>query len=194
MKTFRLIVVFVCITIFGNAKPMWVTFTDDNPSKPIIQLNFSSNQRMEYNIIIPGMYSEAINNGINYHRLSIPEGSTWGEPGFPEIPVIASMVAIPECAGYTITIEPIDSVVFNDVNLYPVPLLIHDSSGFHQEFYRNDSVYSLDLILPGIQFDSKEGYLRSQRTLNIFDYAFKYNPQQKLLVVYTNFHVIVNKV
>jgi hypothetical protein len=75
MKTFKLIGFFVFMTFFGNAQPTWVTFTDDHPSKPIIQLNASNNQLVKYNVIIPGMYSEIINNGVEYQRLSIPGGA-----------------------------------------------------------------------------------------------------------------------
>lgn len=187
-----IVLIFMCIAFLGNAQPTWVTFTDDHPSKPIVHLKNSTNQSVEYNVVIPGMYCDTINNGESYQRLSLPGGSKWGQPGYPEIPNIASLIAIPECSGFTLNIAVIDSLVLDSINLYPVPLIIQDSNGFVEQFYKNDSVYSLNLFFPGMQSETKEGYLRSQRTLNVFGYAFKYNPQQKVLVVYTQFNVTID--
>ena len=184
-----LLFLFPVLNLFSQ--PQWVTFTDDHPSQPIIHLIGSTNQHVEYSVVIPGIYSEIINNGETYQRLSIPGGSTWGQTGYPQIPDVAKLVAIPECSAFTINIVPTDSVVLNDMNLYPTPIIVQDSSGGHEQFYKNDSVYSLDLFLPGIKYESKGGRLRNQRTLNVFGYPFKYNPQQKILVVYTNFNVTI---
>jgi hypothetical protein len=43
--------------------------------------------------------------------------------------------------------------------------------------------------LPGMKYNTKDCYLRSQRTLNVFGYPLKYNPNQKTLVIYNNFNV-----
>ncbi len=138
------------------------------------------------------MYQEVINHGgVNYQRLSVPGESTWGEPGLPAIPCISNLTAIPECVGHVINIVVHDSLVFDSINLYPVPVLVYDSNGYSEQFYKNDTLYAGDTLLPVNNSDSKSGYLRAQKFLNVFTHAFKYNPQQQILIVYTDYSVAI---
>ena len=40
--------------------------------------------------------------------------------GFPEVPILSFLVAIPECDNVNISVELLDSVKISDINIYPL--------------------------------------------------------------------------
>jgi len=184
-------------SIIGQSQKQWVTFTNSRPTKPIVQVLTSSNTSIRYEVEIPGMYLDTILiNGQTYQRLSLPGGQKWGNPGYPEIPAIGKMVAIPENSTYTISYSLTDSLVLNGYSICPAPYIVEDTSGgdayLKEEFIKNDSIYSTNQFFPVNTFDTRDGgYLRNQKILNMSAFPFKYNPVTGQLVVYTRFEVAV---
>jgi|GEM_PF-534211 tetratricopeptide (TPR) repeat protein len=171
----------------------WVAFTSPDPSAPIFRLQSSTNQLVNYDVEIPGIFTEIYVVGSEtYQRLSIPKTGSWDYIGYPELPSINKLIAIPECDSVIISWLVTDSIVLNDYNVYPKPAIIEDSanSTLIELFTKNDSVYQLDMNMPESDFKIlSDGYLRNQRTVRIGAYPIKYNPVTQRLVAYTNFEV-----
>jgi len=198
MKTFYFCTCVFLLAYIGYSQPQWVEYSNDQPSKPEVTVLTSTNESFRYRVEIPGIYKDSvIVNGENYQRISIPGGQKWGEPGYPEVPSIGKLIAIPECRGINISVELTDSVVLNGYKICPAPFIIEDTSGgspyLKEEFLINDSVYGLNQTFPSIVFESKDGgYLRAQKVLQLSVYPMKYNPSLQQLVIYTRFDVTIH--
>jgi len=193
MKNLLCLLLILGNSIYAVSQPEWVTFTDPNPSAPIITLQSSSSQQVKYLIEIPGMYQESIVVGSEiYQRLSIPKAGTWGTPGYPELPAISKLIAIPECDSVIISYIITDSVVLNNYNVYPKPEIVEDSltGTLVEQFTKNDSVYQLNIFMPEIEYEIlSDGYFRNQRIHNGTAYTIKYNPILQQLIAYTEIEV-----
>jgi len=197
MKTINICISFFLLSLFGHSQPQWVGFSGNQPSKPQVNLMISTNQKILYQVQIPGMNQESRTfNGITYQRLSMLGGQKWGDPGYPELPSIGKLLAIPECTGMDISVVFTDSIVFDGYNVYPTPTIVKDTSGgsphLVEQFVKNDSIYGLNQSFPSVSFKSEDGgYLRSQKILKMSVFPFKYNPVSQQLVVYTQFQVAI---
>lgn len=192
--TLYIFVLFI-FSVVAQSQPAWVSFTSDKPSKPNISVLSSTNQNVRYRVTIPGLFSESITHqGDVYQRLSIPGIQKWGNPGYPEIPSIGKLLAIPQCSGISISVEITDSLVLDGYSLYPSPKIVEDSVGGEfrlvEEFEKNDSIYSLNQYFPGEYLESSDGgFLRSQKVLRMSAFPIRYNPANKKLIVYTEFEI-----
>ena len=180
---------FVSTTAWSQST--WIGFTSNTPLKPNVQVLESSNQTVRYQISISGMYSEDIEHDREiFQRLSIPGGIKMSKQGWPELPIISRPVAIPDCGGMTFSIIVYDSIILNNYNVYPTPIIITDSTeGFLKYveiFTKNDSAYSLNELIPGIKLESeKRGFMRNQKVMNMLFYPLRYNPLNRQLIIYT---------
>ena len=90
--------IFIGLSLMGISQSEWITFTSDHPSAPIINMQSSTNLEVRCTIEVPGMYKKNIDTGYDvFQRISLPQGSTIGSTGFPEIPTIIKQLAIPLC-------------------------------------------------------------------------------------------------
>jgi hypothetical protein len=84
----------------------WISFDGitQSPKKPEIMLVSSNNQEVSIDFNLFGTNSTIVNNnGINYQRLQIPSCINSISTGYPELPVISKMIAIPECTSIVAT-------------------------------------------------------------------------------------------
>jgi len=160
--------------ILGQAQPQWISFSSNLPSKSEVKILTSTNQEIHYQVEILGMNQESKTfNGVNYQRLSVPGGQKWGDPGYPELPSVGKLLAVPECNGMNISIVFTDSLIFNGYNVYPTPRIVQDTSGgnphLDEEFVKSDSIYGLNQSFPSVSYRSEEGgYIREQKVLRLF--------------------------
>lgn len=134
MKKLYLLLVILSFITNAPAQQQWITLTNNHPTAPVITLEHSLNSEVSYTIDITGMYKQDTTvNSITYNRLSILQNGKWGEPGYPEIPAIYKLVAIPECETVSVIFHVTDSVVLDGYNVYPAPVIVLDSiNGFMQ--------------------------------------------------------------
>ncbi len=76
----------------------WVSFYGSNPGKgPILNILESSSEKTVIDVILPGFWITNVEiEGNIYQEISIPGHSTTMEIGEPAIPIIRSLIAIPE--------------------------------------------------------------------------------------------------
>jgi hypothetical protein len=97
------------------------------------------------------MFETAIDT---FNRVKIKEDTKMDSVGFPEVPIVSFLVAIPDCDSVNLDIELLDSIQFSGYNIYPAPELVADTmeSGaiaLVEEFAYDTSVYSTDAMFPG---------------------------------------------
>ncbi len=197
MKKICIFITLWGIVISAFCQKEWITFSNDHPVEPIVTLITSSVSQIVFTVELTGMYQQdTVVNSEQFQRISILKNGNWGIPGYPELPAIYNLLAIPECESMTVTFSVLDSVVLDNYNVYPNPLFVTDSSTGNPQitevFTKNDSAYSLDKIIPYSAFEFLEAsYIRSQKVQRLGAYPFRYNPVLNRLVVYTNFEVLV---
>ncbi len=198
MKKLYLLLFIFGFVINASAQQQWITLTNDHPAAPGITLGHSLSSGVAYTIDITGMYKQdSTVNTVTYSRLSILQNGKWGAPGYPELPAIYKLIAVPEYESVSVTYNVIDSVILNGYNVYPAPAIVVDSSNgiVHniEVFTKNDSVYATNGTFPESAYEILEtSYFRSQKMLRVAAYPFRYNPVSNTLVVYTHFEVVLS--
>ena len=197
MKKFIFSLIFLVSAFMAFTQPEWVGFNNNTPAKPKITLTESNNQNVRFSVEILGLYRELItHDNVVYHRITIPGYGKSGTPGWPELPAISKLLAVPVASGITVTMSITDSVVLDQYNVYPAPTTTIDSSSGEPQivevFTKNDSVYSINEFFYHELYNIEDGgYLRSQKVNWFTASPARFNPVTQQLVVYTRFDVAI---
>ena len=90
--------------VFGE--PTWVQIRDSQPNPPQTTLVNNTVDSIVFIVTIPGFFKEDTTyDKIEYQRLRFIEESVLSDSGFPELPIIYRLVAIPECDSVFITVN-----------------------------------------------------------------------------------------
>jgi len=71
----------------------WISFEEKGEASPEYDILQSNSSYVEFELEIPGMISRDVNT---YNRLYIPEHTKMDSVGYPEVPVVSYLIAIPE--------------------------------------------------------------------------------------------------
>ncbi len=191
MKRISLILVIALfISAFGYADE-WVNFNDRGESSPIYEVTNSTSSFVEFELEIPGMNSKDIDI---YNRVYIPEHTKMDSIGFPEVPVVSYLIAIPECDGVNLNITLLDSTVIDNMNIYPAPELVEVQNGdityLEEQFTINSAFYNSDEYFPGYMGELVEkGAVRAQHCIRVKIYPVQFNPVQQQITAYSRQNV-----
>jgi len=94
MKKISLILVVLVVFGFTASADEWINLNDREESAPLYDVIHSTNSLVEFELEIPGMESKDIDT---FNRVYIPEHTIMDSAGFPEVPVVTYLIAIPEC-------------------------------------------------------------------------------------------------
>jgi len=94
MKRISIVVIMLAVFGFTASAEEWLNFNERGESAPIYDVANSTSSIVEFELEIPGMKSEEIDN---FNRVYIPEHAKMDSIGFPEVPVVTYLIAIPEC-------------------------------------------------------------------------------------------------
>ncbi|MBC8486407.1 MAG: hypothetical protein H8D45_10250, partial [Bacteroidetes bacterium] len=93
MKARTIISIMLLISLSINSQD-WVEFCPSETNTPTYNLLSSTDTLVEFNVIIPGMFETPIDT---FNRVNIKEHTRLDSVGFPEIPIVSFLVAIPDC-------------------------------------------------------------------------------------------------
>ncbi len=168
MKEIVILYSIIMLVVSSLGQEIWIPFDQTGKEIPeIINLN-STNQKVDFQIIIHGMFvKDTLISYVSYKRINIPDGIVTGACGSPALPSFNKLVAIPTCDSIIVTYEILDSLVLSNYKIYPVPKYQYDTAGgnlsINEIFYIDTSIYSQNVFLPEKSFDSnKKGALREQ--------------------------------
>ncbi len=140
------IVLFVLISIFAVKAQDFVEFTVNESTKPQYDIVTSNDTLVKFTVIVPGMFETAIDT---FMRINVKEHTKMDSVGFPEMPIISYLVAIPTCDSVILNIELLDSIYYSNFNIYPAPELVPDTTeggaiALVEEFAYNRTSYKTD--------------------------------------------------
>lgn len=111
--------------------------------------------------------------------------------GFPEVPVISYMVAIPSCDSVILNVSLLDSIKISDVNIYPAPELVPDTIeggaiALVEQFAYDSTAYNTDAWFPRTVAEAVDkGAIRAQDVVRVLFYPVQFNPVKKEIWAYS---------
>lgn len=93
MKKFT-ILLFALICVLSIQAQDFIEFTVNESTNPQYDLITSNDTMVKFDVIIPGMFDTQIDT---FNRVEIKGHTKLDSVGYPEIPVISFLVAIPDC-------------------------------------------------------------------------------------------------
>ncbi len=187
MKTKALFIVFIfaCFTAYSQD---WIEFTASESTKPNYELLESTDTIVEFEIDVPGMYTTVIDT---FNRVQIKEHTRMDSVGYPEMPIISYLVAIPACDSVILNIELSDSIHYSNMNIYPAPELVPDTTAggaiaLIEQFSYYHEAYETDGWFPVTVVETiDKGAIRAQDVARVLFYPVQFNPVKKEIWAYS---------
>ena len=195
MRKILFLFLYILLSINGFSQD-WVNLGKNQPSEPVavllsqkddeINLRFSLEGYTAFKVSTPRGMAEVIN---------VPKMASMLMEGAPDLPLFAIPVAIGDQAEMQLTVVTTQYKDFQGVEIAP------SKGNFSREVnpdevpYTYGDVYSKDEFYPSQQAVLDHPYiLRDVRGQNILVYPFAYNPVEKVLRVYTDLTLKLQKI
>ena len=188
-----MIIVTLLILLSFSFAADWNAVSSSNLTSPQIYLEEVAGSNTTIKLSLDGYYSDDIQfeNEI-FSKISMDGGTSILRKGFPDLPKISTSLIIPDESSMSIRIVDEEYIEIKDIQIIPskgnLSRLV-DPSEIEYSFlggYRKDSFY------PGTLAYLQDPYiLRDHRGQTIVFNPFQYNPQTKVLRVYTSLTVEV---
>ena len=183
-----LAVLFISTVVLGEE---WITFSGRGEATPEYEIFQSNSSSVEFEIEIPGINSKNVDN---YNRVNIPEHTRIDSAGYPELPVVTYLIAMPECDGVNLNITLLDSTTIENMNIYPAPELVEVQNGdityLEEQFTINSDIYNTDEYYPGYTGELVEkGAMRAQHCIRLKVYPVQFNPVQQKVIAYSRMNI-----
>ena len=142
----------------------WVDFGAQNIEQATVSVVESTPTAMVVDVVIPGIsLTETSENGLDFSILNIP-GATMSamEPGYPQLPKVSFLAALPSDPSVTFTVESMETVDLGQVTPYPMqpiqldnatelPPFTYEPSAYQGATYPLETAqYKVDGILRGV--------------------------------------------
>lgn len=196
-KSIILLLSFILAGTYVLSQPIWVPFGSSNQKEPNVQLITSTKFEVSFEVEFFGMNVNTFQRGSEqFQRITIPGAQALGLIGSPELISYSKLLAIPECGPLSVQVLVLDSVVYGNYNIYPVPITEQIDSAsmlIDREYFTYDSLaYSTNAFSPSSQFNATlSGYLREQKLATAEITPLKYNPYSDSLIVYKKLRITV---
>jgi tetratricopeptide (TPR) repeat protein len=170
----------------------WIEFTVSETTVPTYDLSKSLDTIVEFELLVPGMFSTAIDS---FNRVQIKEHLKLDSVGYPEIPIVSYLVSIPECDSVNLEISMLDSIKIDDIFIYPAPELVLDTThggaiALIEQFAYNRTAYETDGWIPGIVSETVDkGAIRAQNVVRVLIYPVQFNPVKREAWVYSKANI-----
>ena len=148
MRNYILFLSFLLTSIIANSQN-WIEFTSSESTKPAYNVIISNDTLVKFNVIVPGMFETAIDT---FMRINIEEHTKMDSIGYPEMPIVSFLVAIPYCDSVNLCIAIMDSIQYTGYNIYPAPELVPDTTAggaiaLIEQFYYNNENQNIFLLI-----------------------------------------------
>jgi hypothetical protein len=182
--------IFILFTLCTS--PAWAQSRDET-----LEILEAGEGHLLLELTLPSFDVETVmHDGLPYQRVNIPGWSHWGQPGYPQLPMLSVPLGMPWPGEPQISIVEADSQVISVDRLYPVPALDLGGSDEAPEivetFAFDADAYGADIAYPGALTEATgNGFLRDQPLFQLRLYPFQYNPVRQELKVYHRLKVLV---
>ena len=190
-KISLVLLVVLLISTNAFAEEEWISFTGKGESAPEYDIIYSTSSIVEFDVEITGMKSKSIDI---YDRINIPEHTKMDSVGFPEVPVVSYLIAIPECNSVDLNVTVLDSIVIDNMNIYPAPEWVEVNNGeysyLEEQFTINSTAYNTDAYFPGYAGELVEkGAVRAQHCIRVLIYTMQFNPVLQKITAYSRINI-----
>lgn len=191
MKKLMLLFTFVLFLASISAQN-WIEFSTSENTTPQYDLLQSNDTIVIFVVTIPGMFETAIDP---FNRVNIEGHTKMDSIGYPEMPIVSFLVAIPNCDSVNMNIALMDSVQYTGYNIYPAPILVPDTTSggaiaLVEEFAYDTSAYNTDAMFPGYVGEAiDKGAIRGQNVIRVVLYPIQFNPVKDLIKAYCDFQI-----
>lgn len=188
----KLFTLLAALSVLSAYTQEFIEFTASETTKPVYDFSASNDTLVKFNVQIPGMF---VVETDSFRRVNINEHPRMDSVGFPEMPVVSFLVAIPECDSINLQITPLDSIQFASYNIYPAPELVQDTTSegaiaLVEQFAYDSVIYTTDAMFPGYAGEAiDKGAIRAQNVVRVLFYPVQFNPVKKTVTAYSNIQV-----
>jgi len=185
-------ILFILLLAISSVGQEFIEFEPGESTNARCDVLISENTIVEFEVTLPGIYSNEIDS---FYRVEVNGHFKMDSTGFPEVPVLSLLVAIPDCDNVNIAVDLLDSVKISGINIYPAPEIVEDltSDGIkflREEFTFNEQAYSENSFFPGMFAETLEiGAVRAQHCVRVFLYPVQFNPVLKEINAYSKMKI-----
>ena len=186
----KIIIIIVIILSISSLKAEWIEIA---AKQDLFECKDSNLKNTKINFSLDGYQSESIKiSDKTYTKISYPNEGEFLEFGKPDLPRFSRLIAIPDKGKPSIKILSKESMIIEDVIIYPRQNLKSDSQQSKQKFVIDNNYYSNGNNFPqNITRIGKPVIMRDYRVVNVTINPFSYNPQTKELTIYQNVEIEV---
>jgi hypothetical protein len=179
-----LLVLILCFVSFST-----VYATADDPvalsqDEKVVRCQFSDLNVTELSFELPDFeQTSEYEKNVQYTRIALPSESALILEGYPDLPVISRLIAIPSQGSVTYEIENIYEEVISNVEIYPYQGEDRTVDNFlmNEKVYRGNDPFPSDIITV-----SEPQILRDLRLVRVTIQPFQYFPESKELRIIKN--------
>ena len=183
------------ILMAGISSGDWINISGTAAGEPVSATVLRSDETgTEFEISVNGLQSDDILlNGDKYSRLSIPgESATW-QVGFPEVPKVVKVIAIPATGNVELQVVPGNYTIINGFTVPPTQEDdLWDVADLGNALVFDPTIYGQDSFYPNRLADISDPMIaRDLRIVAVTMYPVQYNPVTHQLRVYSDLTVTV---
>jgi len=186
----------ILVVSFANAQ--WTSLKEDENTKkePVVTILSDSENSTTIDFKLSGFdMNYEIVDGVDYHVLDLFTDSKTNIIGAPSLPIIPSLIAVPDNASVSYEIiETGEITVYENINLLPGRASWIEGEA-ETPYNKNISLYSTNEMFPNkvVKLD-KPAIYRDFRIVRLAVSPMQYNPVTKQLKVTSSFKIKLNYV
>lgn len=196
MKKNLLFILSIVVFISSICFAQWVSLDKhSNPgSKPVVQLISDDALSTVIKIDLPGFQINEFNaNGKTYHSLSFDSQATTTEVGFPEIPYIAKILAIPDQGSVSIEVLETSAIqTFEGINVAPARESWVEGKPETPYLEKQEAYLSADIYPKNFASIEDPVIFRDFRIARVSIFPIVYSPAKKEIQAVSSITIRVN--
>ena len=145
----------------------------------------STSARTEVEIKVPGLWVEEVEaDGTTFKRFELPAYGTTANEGWPELPAVAELFAVPGRKNVALNVLDEDTTTLTGYRVFPYQPSPPDGGWDCNEFYYDEEFYETDADWPAAYADlGAPAIWRDLRVVHPVFYPLRANPHDKTVVV-----------
>jgi hypothetical protein len=187
--------IMVCSTIVVAVPQQgWLSFGISADRMPVRSVLSDQHGRTVIEITVPGVQIDYLSHhGVDYQQMSLPYGGMTHQVGFPNLPVITELIAIPDQGHVRIRVIDVETTTIPDVTIYPfLEPPLRDGTHAQSEFVLDKEVYQSRKLYPSEWAKVlPPAVWRHLRVAPVVIQPMRWNPQTRELTVATRLQVEV---
>jgi len=191
MKKLNLLLIILVFLAMQDtlAQGSWISLNGQKEQYPHVEVEKQDMTGMTLTISVPGLYSnDVLHNGVTYQELRFEAWQTLHQVGFPELPVISELIALPDNKLLKVEVLETESVILENILVYPSQTPSKDiADSQYAGFDINEDFYASNTPFPELMANTnKPGIWRDVKISGLHICPFQYKASSRQLEVITH--------